>query len=243
MKYLAGTFIGMLIACALNYVIASDTFPRYTVQSGDTACGIAEKHGIPCSTLIDKNDLDSNALIYPGQELELPDAKVWNGSMPCQIRILSWVDVLVQGDHVAEKKPDFEKLVRLILRRDATFLAHEVKEYGAFWSEVSYDELNGVFLDIDVSKDQRFIRRAEVNCRALSSGSEGPIAVYISCELSGWGDYNPSTYETFRLEALRAVDRTNVSSESEIMLKGLLSDLSGRLNQYREKNCPATPKE
>ena len=47
-------------------IAASQVGSTYTVKVGDTACGIAEKHNIPCSHLIKKNSLDSNAMIYPG---------------------------------------------------------------------------------------------------------------------------------------------------------------------------------
>jgi LysM repeat protein len=231
-----------LVLLALGPIAAGNDATTYTVKDGDTACGIAERYSIPCSRLVKKNNLGGDALIYPGQVLRLPDSGQWNDSMPCQIRVISWVDVIVQGKHLINKESDFEKFVRQILRKDVPSLSHEVKEYGALWSEISYDEMNEKFLDIDVGKDERFVRRAEVNCRIWTSGSEGSVAMYMSCELSGWGDYDPPTHSEFKLEALNTVPTSALLGEAETMLSGLLSSIGQRLLQYRKKDCPATLK-
>jgi LysM repeat protein len=230
----------VILTLALSAVAAGDVAATYKVKAGDTACGIAERHNIPCSRLIKKNNLGSNAAIFPGQILYLPDSALWNDSMPCQIRVISWVDVIVQGNRLTDKKADFEKLIRRVLKRDVPSLSHEVTEYGALWSQVSYDEVNEKFLDIDVGKDERFIRRAEVNCRIWTSGSEDPIAVYMICELSGWGNYNPQTYNEFKLEALSTAAASTLPGKAEAMLSGLLSSVGERLLKYRKKDCPAT---
>ena len=229
-----------LLTLVLGSSAGGDVTATYKVKAGDTACGIAERYSIPCSRLIKKNNLGSDATIFPGQVLRLPDSALWNDSMPCQIRVVSWVDVIVQGNRLTDKKADFEKLVRDVLRRDVPSLSHEVKEYGTLWSEVSYDEANEKFLDIDVGQDERFIRRAEVNCRVWASGSDDPVAVYMSCELSGWGNYDPPTYNEFKLEVLSTAATSTLPSEVETMLSGLLSSVSGRLLKYRKKDCPAT---
>ena len=119
-------------------------------------------------------------------------------------------------------------------------MSHEVKEYGALWSEVSYDEANEKFLNIDVGQDERFVRRAEVNCRVWSSESGDSAAVYMSCELSGWGNYDPPTYDEFKLEVLSTSAISTLPSDAETMLSGLLSSVGERLLQYRKKDCPAT---
>jgi membrane-bound lytic murein transglycosylase D len=45
------------------------------VKSGDTAGGIAIKHGVTLKQLVAANSLDRNAAIYIGQRLRIPDAK------------------------------------------------------------------------------------------------------------------------------------------------------------------------
>jgi LysM repeat protein len=45
---------------------------RYTVRSGDTACGIARAFHVQCKDLIDMNSLGSRALIRVGQEIAIP---------------------------------------------------------------------------------------------------------------------------------------------------------------------------
>ena len=44
----------------------------YTVQKGDTLCGIARRFHIPLQELMEGNHLDKNTTIYPGQKLILP---------------------------------------------------------------------------------------------------------------------------------------------------------------------------
>ena len=95
-------------------------------------------------------------------------------------------------------------------------------------------------MNIEVGQDERFSRRAEVNCQVWSTGSEDPVAVYMSCELSGWGSYDPPTYDEFKLEALSTAATSTLPSEAETMLSGLLSSVGERLLQYRKKDCPAT---
>ena len=95
-------------------------------------------------------------------------------------------------------------------------------------------------MNIDVSKDERFIRRAEVNCRVWSSDSGSPVALYMNCELSGWGDYNPPTYNEFKIEGLGTAALAALPQQAETMLTRLLSNIGERLVKYRERDCPVT---
>jgi membrane-bound lytic murein transglycosylase D len=45
---------------------------QYRVERGDTACGIARRHGVSCRELIDENALGRRALIRVGQLLTIP---------------------------------------------------------------------------------------------------------------------------------------------------------------------------
>jgi len=242
MKFITRAWIVICILFLLDVslVFATDSLNTHKVKAGDTACGIAERYKIPCSNLLEKNNLDSSGLIYPGQLLYLPDSSVWNGSMPCKIHMISWVNVNIRGSHLLNKKTEFEKNIRDGLRKQIPFLSHELQEYGALWSEVAYDKSNDKFLDIDVGQDKRFIERGEVNCSVWSSESENPAAIYLNCELSGWGDYIPTIYEEFKVEALSTAPLSNLARKSEAMLRHLISDISERLISYREKDCPGT---
>jgi LysM repeat protein len=44
----------------------------YTVQKGDTLCGIARRFRISLQELMEENHLDKNKIIYPGQKIILP---------------------------------------------------------------------------------------------------------------------------------------------------------------------------
>lgn len=51
---------------------ATATGGAYRVRRGDTACGIARRHGVSCQGLINANRLGRRATIYPGQTLTIP---------------------------------------------------------------------------------------------------------------------------------------------------------------------------
>jgi LysM repeat protein len=44
----------------------------YTIQKGDTLCGIARRFHISLQELMEENNLDKNKIIYPGQKIILP---------------------------------------------------------------------------------------------------------------------------------------------------------------------------
>lgn len=230
--------LGFLLSLMTIGISVAEVATKYEVNVGDTACGIAERYKVPCSQLLKRNNLGSNALIYPGQILQLPDASAWNYSMPCQIRTISWVNVDIRGTHLIDEKTEFEKIIRNVLRKEVPSLLHEVREYGALWSEVSYDESNEKFLDIDVGNDKRFIERSELICGIWSSMNEDPAALHLLCELSGWGDYEPTIYDQFRVEALGTAIISRISDQAETMLQDLVSTIAGRLISHREKECP-----
>ncbi|MBO67507.1 MAG: hypothetical protein CL398_04275 [Acidiferrobacteraceae bacterium] len=214
----------------------------YTVKEGDTACDIAEQYGIPCVQLIKKNSLGDNALIFPGQVLKIPDSSMWNDSMPCKIEVISWVNVTVVGDYLKENKQEFEKFVRNKLRLNSPWLSHEARDYGSFWADIAYDDSAETFIDVNAGEDERFMRRAEVDCKVLSSGTDSVVPIYTACEVFGWGDYSPSTYSEFRLESLSTATVSNLPAGAETMLGQLLSEISGRLMDYRQKECPGIVK-
>ena len=230
----------LLVVLAICRFSAADDSNSYTVRAGDTACGIAERHEIPCSRLIKKNSLSNDAMIYPGQVLRLPDSALWNDSMPCQLKLISWVSVAIKGKHLAGRETEFEQLARQKLREKIPSLSHEVKEYGSLWSEVSYDESTGEFQDIDVSRDERFIRRGEMNCRVWTAGNNDPIAIYASCELVGWGNYDPPTFDIFKLETLDNAPLGSIETEVDDALNEILTTISTRLIEHRKRDCPTT---
>jgi len=55
---------------------------QYTVQRGDTACGIATAFGVSCRDLIDLNALGRRAFIRTGQRLHIPSKSVATARAP-----------------------------------------------------------------------------------------------------------------------------------------------------------------
>ena len=61
----------LLIGGRSSKTSANVAVSKYTVRSGDTACGIAEQFDVPCSTLIRSNRLGKKASLRVGQELKI----------------------------------------------------------------------------------------------------------------------------------------------------------------------------
>lgn len=69
------------------------TAGTYRVQSGDTACGIANRNGVSCQSVLSANSLTRKSTIRVGQKLQIPGSKasspikhrVAQGQSACQI--------------------------------------------------------------------------------------------------------------------------------------------------------------
>lgn len=61
--------LGVLVTLFIGALSAQ----AYTVQSGDTFCGIAQKVGVSCGSLKENNPRENYNLIYPGEEIATPD--------------------------------------------------------------------------------------------------------------------------------------------------------------------------
>ncbi len=61
----------LLIGGRSSQASANVSVSKYTVQSGDTACGIAERFDVPCKTLISSNRLGKKARLSVGQVLKI----------------------------------------------------------------------------------------------------------------------------------------------------------------------------
>jgi membrane-bound lytic murein transglycosylase D len=53
-------------------VIPAGADAAYSVRRGDTACGIARRHGVSCAALLSANGLGRRSTIHPGQTLAIP---------------------------------------------------------------------------------------------------------------------------------------------------------------------------
>ncbi|NYD65936.1 LysM peptidoglycan-binding domain-containing protein [Agromyces atrinae] len=66
--------------------VATEAAPvEYTVQSGDTISGVAERFGLPTASVLARNGLSWSSLIFPGQVLALVDAAAARPA-PAEIR-------------------------------------------------------------------------------------------------------------------------------------------------------------
>ena len=54
-----------------NSANSSSSSSSYTVKAGDTLSGIAARHGVSLSTLLQANGLSTSSIIFPGQRLKL----------------------------------------------------------------------------------------------------------------------------------------------------------------------------
>ncbi|RZI91194.1 MAG: LysM peptidoglycan-binding domain-containing protein, partial [Microbacterium sp.] len=59
-------------ASAASKASAARSATTHTVSRGDTLWGIAREHGVSLTKLLRANDLNSSAIIYPGEKLRIP---------------------------------------------------------------------------------------------------------------------------------------------------------------------------
>lgn len=70
---------------AVARVVTESAPVEYTVQSGDTISGVAERFGLPTASVLARNGLSWSSLIFPGQVLALIDAPAARPA-PAEIR-------------------------------------------------------------------------------------------------------------------------------------------------------------
>ena len=69
--------------------VGGEAITSYSVRSGDTPCGIAERHQMKCSELLALNGLSTRTVIRVGQKLKITADDAWHvvvrGQTPCGI--------------------------------------------------------------------------------------------------------------------------------------------------------------
>lgn len=103
-----------------------------------------------------------------------PCLPLFTNETACSLEILSWVQVRLQGSHLSRSGPDLERLVRLRVRNDLSFLRHETLPVA----EV---------LNTHGDNTAEIRRRGHVDCFVWTIGErEYPIALYVECKIASF---------------------------------------------------------
>lgn len=146
-------------------------------------------------------------------------------TLPCNLRIISWVEVYIQSDLLKKDKDFFEKLIRLRLKNDLSMYKHETK---------SSDDLFKESMDNDDDNDEGK-NRGEMICSIWTVGDKFPIAYHIECELSSMSVSNPHMCCPIRRAVLGISSENEIKNRAEEMLRSMITDISVDLIESRER--------
>jgi len=140
---------------------ANVSVSKYTVQSGDTACEIAERFDMPCSTLIRNNKLGRKASLSVGQVLQ----------------ISSVVGSIAVSDEMSDKQHDWLAKVdalpdmTLITRADHIMLKALPDETFAHYADWMGSRNSGAILKMNAMSDSSELRLGQSIKLPISDGS------------------------------------------------------------------------
>ena len=148
------------------------------------------------------------------------------GSFACSGRVISWVEVRVEGDLM---KPHHEKLRTLIrqrLREELSYLGHEKQKF----TDAARRMKNQPIAEI-----ARFrAERGEVDCYIWTVGSSYPIPLFVQCELTGWGVGLKMTNE-FTARFLGAGPPEDIPPLAESGIENAIRQIADRLLAIRQE--------
>jgi len=145
-------------------------------------------------------------------------------SMPCNLKIISWVEVSIQGDLLKKHKAEFEKLIRLRLRNDLSMYKHEVRKFSELIKENGYD-----------MKRKELKERGDLSCHVWTVGKDYPVAFLVECKLSGWGSYSSPLYEEIESKILGYASAQSLRKQVEESMRGTITDVSADLLEAKDR--------
>lgn len=143
-------------------------------------------------------------------------------SLPCQMEIISWVEIKIQGKLLEARKSDYEKLVRLRLRNDLSMIKHETQKY--------FDLFNKYDAEIISSKLRE---RGELFCFVWTVGDDFPVASYVECTLRGYGQYAWKKEYSHRFLAYFHSRRAD--EEVRGIIRDIIAEISADFLEDRDK--------
>lgn len=155
------------------------------------------------------------------QQASCPPA--FEKTLACTLDTLSWVQVSFQTDiqELEEAKSGLERLIRLRMRNDMSFLQHEVK---------SFNEAVDEFFE----KSRRELRRrGQVGCTIWTVGDDYPVAMHVECKLSGYG-VGSSFFSEFETAGLGYSSAREVKTQAEDFIREQIQTIASDFFETRD---------
>ena len=147
--------------------------------------------------------------------------EIFKDSLPCQLRIISWVEVIVQNELLEKHKSDYERLVRLRLRNDLSMMKHEKLKYREAFDKYKYDY------------DSNEIReRGFVTCTVWTVGDDYPVAQHVECKLGGYGSYK--SFDKFSYSSLGFSNSIKADEEARVSIRMIIENISSLFLETRD---------
>ena len=151
----------------------------------------------------------------------------------CQIDMISRVKVILEGEHLADKRNNLEQLIRLRLRNDLSMFSHE--ETFSWDIENKYVG-DGSEKDLDKMRYE-MERRGQVECLVMTVGDDYPIAALFECKLWGWGDWRDNIWVRLKSRSLGFTSKEKLYDFADTAIRDHIADISAQLLELRDSEC------
>ena len=142
-------------------------------------------------------------------------------SLPCQLQIISLVEVLLQSELLEKHKNDYERLIRLRLRNDLSMIKHEKLALQDAFKKYEYD------FDSKEMRDRGF-----VTCVVWTVGDDYPVAQHVKCELRGYGSYK--YFDEFSYSTLGFSNSIAADEEVRDAIRMIIENISSSFLEKRD---------
>lgn len=148
------------------------------------------------------------------------------GSFACSGRVVSWIEVRVEGDLMKPHREKLRTLIRQRLQEELSYLGHEDQKF----TDAARRMRNQPIAEISRFRAER----GEVDCYIWTVGTSYPIPLFVQCELTGWGVGLKMTNE-FSARFLGAGPPEDIPPLAESGIDNAIRQIADRLLAVRQE--------
>lgn len=149
-------------------------------------------------------------------------------TLPLKLEIISWVEASFRGGLLKRYKRDFERLIRLRLRKDLPMLSHEVKPINELRKELIEKGL------IPDPSHEEFKKRGCVDCFVWTTGDNDLVVFLIECKLAGYGNYENPIHKEFESRILGYGSTLSARQQVEDSIRKIIARISAKFLGARD---------
>ncbi len=174
-------------------------------------------------------------------ELPLPCDHWRYDSLVCWVEILSWAEVTFDGEAAKRlDKADLERLIRMRVHNDLSFLKHEVadpmeatKRRVQLWHEVQ-EAPDDRYMETMSEYNAYMKKRAALRCHIWTVGTGYPLAFHVECELDGYSTYDglwsrrDQTFESLSTAYLAVGSEASLQDQINRIIRKAVASISAK---------------